>query len=715
MPSIWRKTFTGTPNPTSQWVKIKTVYRKTEGSWQSVKRVWRKSEGTWRLVFLQALTPSVSQQVEISSVSTPTQTKTLIGTLYRWSNSTAVSYQFVKSTDGSSFTNISGASGASTNPTTSNTLDRYTLSQSDVTENSTNYYKYISKGTNSTFSTEQTSASEYLIIESPRDLVLSSTKTSTSVTISWNNDTYSGRYEYQYKANSTATWGASSYLAPGSTTTSFTISSLANSTDYDFRVRGWTGTSNGYGYFGNWITIAVKTNAPASPNPPTGLYGDTISKDGFFLGWVSPLADATHDLATGFDFGASTSNTVAPASQVTTGTATTSGQWRTITLADRPNNYEIISSLSAGTDYYGWVRSRNSGGVSTWAVSSKITTTALKPPGNITGLAKDTATDSETTLKFTFTAPVANETNGSATSYVYSYGTTDAAPTDGGANETADSTASITLSSLSANTTYYIFIKAKNADGISSTWVRSSGKTKASANPPGVPSAVSLGNPSQSGVRFTWTAPTSGGTPTSYLIALSTSTTEPTSENLFNYNNFYYDTTVTTTSYTFGGLAAGTTYYAWVKARNADGTSTSVRRNATTAAAPTVGAPTWTAGTNFIRTTGTSARISWGWGNTGSLSPTTGAYTAMTRNGMFWEFYTSTLSTASPSTSGYKPQTTTNDTRATVQGANFPYLLTSSGTSPDVTYSANARLVRVQADAYDYEGKSWQATWTGKI
>jgi hypothetical protein len=87
----------------------------------------------------------------------------------------------------------------------------------------------------------------------------------------------------------------------------------------------------------------------------------------------------------------------------------------------------------------------------------------------------------------------------------------------------------------------------------------------------------------------------------------------------------------------------------------------------------------------------------------------------MTRSGMFWEFYTSTLSTATPSVTGYKSYTTTNDTRATVNGSNFPYLLTSTGTSPDITYSANARLVRVQASAYDYDSKTWYAPWTGKI
>ena len=85
MPSIWRKSG-------GSWVKIKTVYRKTGNSWQSVKRVWRKSGGVWKLVFLQSLTPDIDTQVEISLLTTATQTKTIRGKLSPWHNASAVTY-----------------------------------------------------------------------------------------------------------------------------------------------------------------------------------------------------------------------------------------------------------------------------------------------------------------------------------------------------------------------------------------------------------------------------------------------------------------------------------------------------------------------------------------------------------------------------------------------------------------------------------------------
>jgi hypothetical protein len=678
--------------------------------------IWVKTGSTaWSKVFAKASVPEIATQVEITIGNTATETKRLTGRLYRWTDSTSITYRFRSSTNNVSYSNISGATGTSTNPSvgSSNTNDQYVLTQSDVVANATNYFQYVSRAVNSTFSTEAESVSFEVSFEMPRNLSLSSSKTSTSITISWTNDTHSARYEYQTKLNSSATWGSSVFLAPGSSTTSFTVSGLSNSTAYDFRVRGRTSTTNANGYFGNWTELPVTTNAPAAPNAPTGVQAasGSIDTDSFFLEWTASAIDSTHDAATSYDYGINSSSGSPPTTLITSGNPGV-GQYRNKLLADT-NLYELISGLTPNTTYYGYVRAKNSGGSSSWASSSAITTVALKPPNNITNLIKDTSIDSQTSLKFTWTIPAVDSTHTIATSYVYSYNTTNSQPSNNGDFETFGGGfgTEVTLTGLSANTTYYIFIKAKNADGLSSAWVSQSGKTKAALNPPGSPSSVSLGNPSQSGLRFTWAAPATGGTPTSYVIALSTSTTEPSSENLFNYVDFYYDTVSTSTSYTFAGLNANTTYYAWVKARNADGTSASVRRNATTAAAPTVGAPSWTTATNFQRT---ASQIRWGWGNTGTLSPTSGTYTAMTRSTMFWQFYT-TSTTSTVTASGAKNYTTTNDTRTTVNSVNFPYLLTSGSSSPDVTYSTSGRFVRVQASAYDYDGKSWDSAWTARI
>lgn len=597
MPSIWRKTG-------GSWVKIKTVYRKTGGSWQSVKRVWRKSEGVWKLVFLQSLTPDIDTQVEISLLTTATQTKTLRGKLYHWNNASAVTYQFTKSTNDISYSNISGASGTSTNPASglSNTTDQYTLAQADVTANTTNYYKYISKATNATYGTEQTSASYYTFIEAPRDLTLTSTSGSKSVTITWNNDTYSGRYEYQYKLTSSSTWSTSSFVAPGTSTTSFTISSLSTSTSYDFQVRGWTGsTTNSYGYYGNWATATKSTSAAQAPNAPTGLYGDLVGTDSFFMGWTASVVDSTHDEPTSYDYGVSSSNTTAPSTLITTTAFPTPGQYKNVLLADT-NLYHAVAGLTPDTNYYAYVRAKNATGSSSWAVSAAIKTDPLKPPNNISSLTHKSTAATKTSLTFEFTAPTSDTTHDAHYSYRYSYNTSNTAPTGLGDYETVDTTASITiggsLAPLTANTTYYIFIKAKNDDGLSSTWVTTSGKTLADVNPPTQATGLVVTDKSPSGFKFSWTP--NGGDATKFFVAYNKTGTIPTADGFAE--GLWYDTASTATSFRFTALAANTTYYAYVKGTNADGTATAAKSLAiTTLAAPVVSNPSWAA-TNFQRT-----------------------------------------------------------------------------------------------------------------
>ena len=165
--------------------------------------------------------------------------------------------------------------------------------------------------------------------------------------------------------------------------------------------------------------------------------------------------------------------------------------------------------------------------------------------------------------------------------------------------------------------------------------------------------------------------------------------------------------------------------------------------------------PGWTAANNFQRTTGTGAFIRYGWNNgTQTWSGTINDYvfagwntaangsgtayangasyaftadltlyaqwgTSRRARGFNWQIRssTSTANTSNITDSGYKPYTTTQDTRATVQGTTFIYLLRSDGTAAqrDIVYSANNRFGRIQVYQFGTDGNEYNSGWTGFI
>jgi hypothetical protein len=689
------------------WNTINKIYRKSGGVWESIGSVYRKAGGVWQKVFASLPTPSIESQVLVTLSTTATQTKRLTGTLYRWNNATSVTYTFNKGTNGTTYTPIA-APGTSTNPATgtSNTLDAYTIAQADMVANVTNYFIYVSKGINATYSTSQTSASDYVIVESPRDIAsFSSTSFTNQINLSWTNPLYANLFEYQYKTTAGATWSTSFNLVKGTTTTSISIAGLVENTSYDIRVRGWTGTIAGYGYFGNWVTASgIFTLPPQPPNNVISSSASLISSTGFRIDWSAPTVDGTHSAATSYDYGVTTSNVTAPA---TTNTA---------------NTY-AIPSTAAGTTYYVWIKAKNAGGPSAgWHVSAPVTTPILKPPNNPSGVVLGIR--STNSLDFSWTAPSADATHNVAQSYVYNYGTSS---TNSGTYpyETGSNAPAVTIGGaffpLAANTTYYIFIKAKNADGLSAGFATGSGSTLALANPPGLPGAMSASNYSQSGMMFTWSAGT-GGAPVGYYFGINTSSTTPPTTYGFTYTGGGYIDVGSVISFRAIGLAPSTSYYGWVKAYNSDGESTGGAYSGwtrssigTTIVAPTISNPLWSTNVNFQRITTTqnptNPSLRYGWAN-GSVSPTTGTYTTISPAGFFFEIWPFSNATGTLYYSNYYSYSTTLITTALVNNVAYPYAKVFTNTSSPA-YTSSAVWGRIMLEAYDFDFKSWYAPWTG--
>jgi hypothetical protein len=443
------------------------------------------------------------------------------------------------------------------------------------------------------------------------------------------------------------------------------------------------------------------------PDDPTGLYTDSVSKDSFFIGWTKVSG------VTSYDYGVNTSSTTAPTSEITTG-APTSGQFRNKLYADT-NGYELVSGLTASTTYYGWVRARNSVGTSNWVRTSSVTTSALKPPKAVTNLSHDTTARQETSLKFTWTVPTSDSTNSAATGYIYHTNTTALEPATSSYNGTIvnGTDTSVTVSGLTNNTTYYFWIRATNADGTGPNASNApvSGTTLATSNPPGAPTGASLTIPSTSAMTLSWSQGT-GGTPTSYLVAFSTSTTAPTTTSTTTYIDNFYDVG-NVTSYRPAGLNAGTTYYAWVRAKNSDGTSGNSNRPSLATRSITITNPKWntTAPSNFERNTSVPY-MRWGWDNGTASTSGTGTGEGLTLDGFYYEIYTTSTGTTLWD-SGFRSQRTANST-LTVSGANRIYVQNYNSSSTPA-YTASSRFGRIQLNCYDYDFYPRQGAWTGRI
>ncbi len=246
-----------------------------------------------------------------------------------------------------------------------------------------------------------------------------------SATLTWTAVASAVSYDVQWRATGATTW-----TTTNTTTANLDLTGLSEQTTYEYQVRtNCSFGSSAYSAPANFTTTA----APVC-DVPTGLNTTNITYNSATLNWTGSANGQNYN-----------------ARYRAVGTTT----WTTSNTTATSLN---ISGLSAATDYEFQVNTVCSFGTSAYSASSTFTTNPLPPCNTPTGLSSGSVTESSATLSWSAVTDAA--------SYDVQYrptGTT----TWSSANTTATS---ITISGLTASTTYEYQVRTNCTFGTSSAY-----------------------------------------------------------------------------------------------------------------------------------------------------------------------------------------------------------------------------------------------------
>ena len=315
----------------TSWKSVDFFKLKVSGAWKNITKGYIKVSGIWKQFYALTISPSIESQVSISqSTSGVTGLVTLTGQNNYWIDYTSLNYDFNHSTGGSY---VSIKSGGATNPSgsggsTTNTYILGTLSASDVTANTSNYYTYSVTAYNSTYSTTTISTSSSTTVEGARNIsnLATSNPGYYSVDLSWTAGSYNNSYRVRY---GTVSGSLSNYVDVSGTST--TISGLSISTTYYFTVTPYTGSlvsSAVTGYAGNTSSeVSRATLTPPPPADPTGInvytYDPTVTTNNLVISWNASSGATGYSYyvydyvsASWLYYGVTTTNTYTPSLNV---------------------------------------------------------------------------------------------------------------------------------------------------------------------------------------------------------------------------------------------------------------------------------------------------------------------------------------------------------------------------------------------------------------
>ena len=362
---------------------------------------------------------------------------------------------------------------------------------------------------------------------------LSATATSnSSINLSWtansNNPAILG-YTYAYATNSSFT-GATYVYVHGNGSSSTTRSGLATATTYWVKIKV-EGTSDALDSpFGSAVAV---TTMPAS------LSASAVSSTQIDLSWSGNASNA---------------NIVGYTLAMATNSAYTGATYRYV---NGPGSTSYShTGLTSGTTYYYKIKAEGTSDAYDSAFSGTVTaTTTSDPPNPPSGLAANVVSTSQIDLSW-----IDNSTNETGFELKRA--------TDSGFTQNVVWVGSIqgttySDTSLSTGTTYYYKVRAQGTSSNSAYSAAISATTLSSDPVPAAPSNLAATAVSETQVNLTWTDNSTNETGFEVKRATDSGFTQ----------NVAWIGGINGTSYSNGGLSAGTTYYFKVRAEGTAGKS----------------------------------------------------------------------------------------------------------------------------------------------
>jgi subtilisin len=335
-----------------------------------------------------------------------------------------------------------------------------------------------------------------------------------------------------------------------------------------------------YGYLSSaksYVETGPDTTAPEITSGPTA---GSITTGGATITWATDEAsDSTVEYGT--------ASVPAGGTYPSSATGATSVTSHSVPLAE----------LAASTKYFYVVKSKDSAGNTVTSAESTFTTAT--PDTTAPAITAGPTVGSITTSGATVTWST-DEASDSQVDYGTAAGNYTASS---GVSQTSGVTShSVSLSGLSASTTYYYVVRSKDAAGNTATSAESTFTTATPDTTAPVISAVAAGSITSGGATVTWTTDESSDSQVDY----------GTSSGGYSQSSGVSQTSgVTSHSVSLSGLSASTTYYYVVKSKDAAGNlATSGEGSFTTAASADTTAPT-ISNISVRDRTSTSARITW--------------------------------------------------------------------------------------------------------